>query len=185
MSIDRPSSANRIEITYKGCIYFRTLRGWHTKQGERRPDLDDVLDAELRTIANQSLWVGLSNDGATLVFDPQVQQQSEITVCLWMLEQDRFIDIERASSRGNLRKADPVLHNQAVTAYRASVVVRHRLRVEKIGLTYGGVRVSTRTVPRNTHCWKCQRQLTSEGYPECISCGWILCECGACGCRDK
>lgn len=184
MTSNRKPSDNRREITYKGRIYFLSPRGWHTQQGERRPDLDDILNAELRAIENQSLWVGLAADGTILVFDPKVHQPSEATVSLWAKEQDRFIEIGRASGRADLQKAASDIHDQVVAAYRLSAVVRHRLRIDRIGLTYGGVRTSKKGLPRNTHCWKCTRQLISDGYPECVYCNWILCECGACGCRN-
>jgi hypothetical protein len=36
--------------------------------------------------------------------------------------------------------------------------------------------------PRATHCWSCKSQLNSEMDMACVICGWLLCECGTCGC---
>jgi hypothetical protein len=35
---------------------------------------------------------------------------------------------------------------------------------------------------RITHCWNCSSGLDNSVNPECPACGWIQCECGACGC---
>ena len=35
---------------------------------------------------------------------------------------------------------------------------------------------------RITHCYACKSHLDNAITPECASCGWIICECGACGC---
>lgn len=60
---------------------------------------------------------------------------------------------------------------------------RHKERLEKMGLSYGGVRALTaRRFPRLTHCYACKSALSSFTQSECVMCGWILCNCGACGC---
>ncbi len=35
---------------------------------------------------------------------------------------------------------------------------------------------------RETHCWRCKSHLDSNDDLACVVCGWLLCECGACGC---
>lgn len=36
---------------------------------------------------------------------------------------------------------------------------------------------------RNANCYRCQSFLFSSTHAECAACGWIVCTCGACGCR--
>lgn len=35
---------------------------------------------------------------------------------------------------------------------------------------------------RTADCFKCRRILSSETLERCTRCGWIVCNCGACGC---
>ncbi len=35
---------------------------------------------------------------------------------------------------------------------------------------------------RENFCWKCKLSVNNLDYPECSSCSWIRCSCGACGC---
>jgi hypothetical protein len=35
---------------------------------------------------------------------------------------------------------------------------------------------------RVTHCYSCHHSLDSRKTEKCTKCGWILCNCGACGC---
>jgi len=36
---------------------------------------------------------------------------------------------------------------------------------------------------RWTHCYACKTKLNSRDFEKCPACGWIMCECGACGCH--
>lgn len=66
---------------------------------------------------------------------------------------------------------------------REQKVYRHHLHVEAAGVQYKGYRSGiAHRQPRLTHCWKCQRDLSSLDDIECEVCGWLICECGACGC---
>lgn len=35
---------------------------------------------------------------------------------------------------------------------------------------------------RFSNCFACGNAINNIDYPECESCGWIICDCGACGC---
>ncbi|MEY3788787.1 MAG: hypothetical protein RIQ94_939 [Pseudomonadota bacterium] len=61
---------------------------------------------------------------------------------------------------------------------------RHRAFLEERGIPYQGVRLATkvRNHHRITHCYSCKRHLDNAIMTECVTCGWILCNCGACGC---
>ncbi len=47
-------------------------------------------------------------------------------------------------------------------------VISHQKKVEKY---------------RVTHCWKCNKSLSSHADIICPSCKWISCDCGGCGCN--
>jgi len=36
---------------------------------------------------------------------------------------------------------------------------------------------------RSTHCWKCKTNLNDVDFSVCKTCHWIVCPCGACGCK--
>lgn len=174
---------SRIELEYEGKKYFKSNGKWYSHAGERKPEMDDRLEKALSILKKEKLWVGKINGGLYL-FDDELDSSGN-TVTLWSASKDRYVDIERAHARANAKKVDEIVRSSAIEKYRRSVVVRHRLRIHRMGKQYTGIRTSTRRVPRETHCWSCKRVLTSQGYPECIECGWILCECGACNCGKR
>lgn len=45
-------------------------------------------------------------------------------------------------------------------------------------------RASARHSVRHAHCWKCHQSLSSLQHDECSSCGWLICDCGACRSPD-
>lgn len=68
----------------------------------------------------------------------------------------------------------------------AQTETKHAAHLERIGLKNPGIRKSVRAkAHRITHCWACKESLDNNHDLECIGCGWIICECGACGCGRK
>jgi hypothetical protein len=67
---------------------------------------------------------------------------------------------------------------------KLSLAERHRERLKRLGKEYHGVRPATRDPLRRrvTHCYSCRERLDNSVDIECVSCNWILCKCGACGC---
>ena len=61
----------------------------------------------------------------------------------------------------------------------------HQHRFSSTGAEYLGTRRSTsqQHQKRTANCWDCHSELDSTIDMECARCGWILCWCGACGCR--
>lgn len=41
---------------------------------------------------------------------------------------------------------------------------------------------SKRKKYRETHCFECGAILNSNEHEECLVCGWLECDCTACGC---
>lgn len=40
----------------------------------------------------------------------------------------------------------------------------------------------TRRDKRNAHCYSCTDEINTLDFAICLTCGWIKCHCGACGC---
>ena len=60
---------------------------------------------------------------------------------------------------------------------------RHKRFLQERGLPDNGVRQATnRLRHRVAHCWSCKGELDNFIDVECATCGWIICDCGACGC---
>jgi|AntRauTorckE6833_2_1112554.scaffolds.fasta_scaffold08352_4 hypothetical protein len=47
---------------------------------------------------------------------------------------------------------------------------------------YSQVDKFTKNKARVTHCYSCKHGLDSRKAEKCSKCGWIMCNCGACGC---
>jgi hypothetical protein len=60
----------------------------------------------------------------------------------------------------------------------------HIDRLNSLGVNYGGIR-DAKSNYRKTHCYNCKQYLDGLRYFECLNCGWIICNCGACGCGYK
>ena len=66
---------------------------------------------------------------------------------------------------------------------RLELIARHEAFVAKSGKTYQGFITSSKVRnPRITHCYSCFEDLDSRADVECKACGWLVCNCGACGC---
>ncbi len=135
------------------------------------------------------LWVGQFDDGETVVFDAAAQRGDEPEwVYLWSLETRRLEGYAKDVVRWILRKtADAVCVGSALAEYSAwmqeRTMLNHRQRLEQSGLAYAGASEAGRREPRVTHCWNCHGYLNNGVHLECNICRWIVCPCGACGCR--
>ena len=65
----------------------------------------------------------------------------------------------------------------------------HKINLARNGCEWKGVRKVDMTATgrrhRVTKCWDCKEHLDNAIDLECVACGWILCQCGACGCGYK
>ncbi len=83
--------------------------------------------------------------------------------------------IEREKNLETLRTASSLAGQE--------LAERHMDLVIKSGKPYRGLSRPTGGWRRRvTHCYTCHAHLDNSSDVECVSCGWILCHCGACGC---
>lgn len=60
---------------------------------------------------------------------------------------------------------------------------RHKDYLLSLGKKYSGISISSQSKKhRITHCYNCKEVLDNSTNLECNTCGWIICQCGACGC---
>ena len=82
-----------------------------------------------------------------------------------------------------LARKEPTLINQhPKDRAKDRAELLHRQKLEEMGVSYIGIRSNSTKIHRVTHCYDCKQGLDSTINLECMSCGWILCRCGACGC---
>jgi len=62
-------------------------------------------------------------------------------------------------------------------------IANRRRFLEGIGKAYDSDSAPTKNKPHRTaNCYSCKNKLDNFKTPECTTCGWIVCNCGACGC---
>lgn len=61
------------------------------------------------------------------------------------------------------------------------IIHRHKEFITMKNGVYKGIKINS-SARRSTHCYNCKESISSETHLECNSCGWIICNCGACGC---
>ena len=73
---------------------------------------------------------------------------------------------------------------ERIPASKEIALIYHRERIEARGRTYQGVRAAGLHGRRRTpNCYRCKQELDNAYNVECVECGWILCQCTACGCE--
>jgi hypothetical protein len=150
------------------------------------------------------VWVGMfPNTGAIAVFDTSIKINGVENVYGYVPSRDvmRQFDPEQLKQAVRLlgtAKNIPLAKYYAwqqnngtefVTSERnrveskiAKAIQKHKEYLKKIGKPYSGVNTTTSKRHRVTHCYACKVELDSTCHIECNECGWLICECGACGC---
>lgn len=95
-------------------------------------------------------------------------------------EQQRQEEEQRKQEEKQRRQEE--LERAAQLSPEELLISKHRAHVSRVGVPYLGTRRSTGKSIRKTHCWKCTIPIDNITFFECVSCGWIICDCGACGC---
>lgn len=86
-----------------------------------------------------------------------------------------------------LETDDGISHANEASSWRekriSETIDRHNKWFAEKGLSAPKVSRESNKRHRVTHCYKCKSHLDNAISPECSACGWIICECGACGCQ--
>jgi len=139
-----------------------------------------------------ALWVGRHRTVGLVVYDNTDNGESEF-VTLFYVNEDRFASVRRSMMRegttGNgiapaeAQNAALRFHSFPVRQRQRELDEKNRAFLERLGKAAAGTRPrSNQHQPRATHCYACHGRLESTIEFECMGCGWLLCQCGACGC---
>ncbi len=157
-----------------------------------------------------SLWVGeYSDTGTLLVYDPVLQISEEDQVIVFSLTAKALRKYVRQELRRKITNvsdgsrrayalseyskwreaADPSHLKQAYLdglpefgSSKGVVQDRHEQFLKARGLANFGARSRIGSDHRSANCWRCRSSVNNSINLECGGCGWIICQCGACGC---
>lgn len=138
---------------------------------------------------NSELWAGLRRDTrAVLVWDPLVPHFDAEMIYAFEVANRGVSSYRKSELRPILSKLKGVDRDDAIDEY-AAWTDRHRDRLlgYREYLRKHRVRLSSVREPplgddRKPYCWLCKRRIGTDLALECGTCGWRICECGACGC---
>lgn len=99
----------------------------------------------------------------------------------WLEDEKKYYESRKAFEVN--RKQESIEHVSEAERTRNLTIERHKNDLKNLGKEYRGVRFKRTDIKhRITHCYNCKESLNNLMDIECISCNWIICKCGACGC---
>jgi len=113
---------------------------------------------------DKEYWVGYHNQLGIILYDPlsQVGLESVLKVRFFILDKKHMTKIDPKDIFKNIQTS----LSQNVAALNKAVDLYHDFRSNR----------------RVTHCYSCKSDLNSVDFDICEKCGWIRCQCNACGC---
>lgn len=154
---------------------------WDPSSGEMQAFIADIVRGKIKAQSNRSIaeenikkykkWFNAEGEK----WEKEERNYYESRKRDQETQKQKQLEIERAKAAAQA---------EAERQAQLSPEERHKERLLKLGKTYLGVRKATPNPARRrvTHCWACKEGLDSSIDIECLSCNWILCACGACGC---
>jgi hypothetical protein len=110
--------------------------------------------------AQGEMWVGRHSKTGVVVYDPRAQVAAPSNrVRLFVVAERKMVKFDRETVERQVAMCFPPESESAISTYQ-----------------------QLRSRSRATHCYACKRDLNSVDFHTCERCGWISCECGACGC---
>ena len=80
-------------------------------------------------------------------------------------------------------KATREAEERLMTIVRKQAAANRQRFLKHIGKAEGNDSAPSANKPhRIANCYSCKSKLDNSKTPECTACGWIVCNCGACGC---
>lgn len=140
-------------------------------------------------IEGGKFWVGRHNSRGIVVIPESSMLPNSMSFEVYFVDQDRVVDCNTDIMRQHTTSKN-ITSEEAQKALEAFLTLRDRELQEKNrrflelrGKTFAGTRSRPESLPlRVTHCYACKYGLDSTINLECVSCNWIICQCGACGC---
>lgn len=104
-------------------------------------------------------------------------------VAAYLSRGDQFLQEYLDSIKQN---DDRKAHLRESEEKRTKIVRRRHIKfLKERGCDFRGVSSTSGSASRNTHCYECKMSIDDKWFESCMACGWIICECGACGCGYK
>ena len=144
------------------------------------------------TIRGRELWVGYHHSDDYGVWDPSRASDSQAFVPIYWLNEKTLLEAPRDAVKKGYIKFDDFLNMfgldpaQGLSRFRAAA--ESYLNWEKEEETRKYLEVLDgidKNYYREARCYSCKNEIDSHDYPKCLKCGWIICSCGACGCRYR
>ncbi len=153
-------------------------------------------------------WVGSpANSRMIWVYDALMPHENPNMVYLFSVHSGTMKEYEKSFAQERLRSLLDGSRDEAVRTYiawhgkhshlflaeqaqltekkKSETVERHKRHLANLGLKYRGFQHAELTQHRVTHCYSCKRRLDSDMNIQCVSCSWLICTCGVCGCSYK
>lgn len=151
-----------------GWVYWLAKHPAHGLILFDRFDQDGLLEGSLRVFELR---------GKTTLILPQETLKLETTADV---SDSDFVKLVTAYNEFKALLGKPL---KASTHRPGTIEDRHRRFLREMGLPDNGIRQATvRQQHRIARCWSCTGELDNSIDVECATCGWIICDCGACGC---
>jgi len=155
----------------------------------------------------EQIWVGRWNNAGLMVYDPHVQIAESPCVYLYGVNSGRMRTLDPEMIRPNLTVIrNPQIVQAAIEVYsrwksaeaesfhakesgqlamRREVIKAAREKSRRQEFERRRERVDTLEMKnlRTARCFHCKKSLDSQKNENCSSCGWMICNCGACGCE--
>jgi len=114
----------------------------------------------------RDLWLGIHKEQGPFLYDKQSQSKlKDGVIRLFILKKTRMEIFWKNKVKKDFLKT-----------------VETNLTENKKGIDEYIKRIKNK---RHTSCFSCQKSIDSVNWEICNQCGWIKCECDACGCSWK
>ena len=139
------------------------------------------------------IWIGMV-DGDALVYDPGIQIRDAPHVFIWSRETKSIGKYDPSMLRKHIRRLTDKgqwqdLYEDYMEWKSSNTGILDKWRREQQSYYTERSKIERRFEERLeerdrrvTNCHSCGKTLDNGIELECEACGWILCDCGACGC---
>lgn len=136
---------------------------------------------------NKRLWLGRHLGlGAVIIAEREIRRGGD--------EMDVYVVSERKLSTFKTKVLRSRIQPNGMTDAEAlnalaefdgPVVENHSAYLGRIGKPAANLQEASSSYLRTTQCHRCTSPIDTDFNLECAACGWIVCNCGACGCRSS
>lgn len=140
-------------------------------------------------LSDSGYWIG-KHPTLGLVLIDSAEDPGGPYLSVFIVTQNRMAEFGRDQVDFRGINVSEDVSNDAVRAMQVARLAesldrKHKAFLAKNHLAPADIRRRSELLrPRKPKCFHCHAHLDSAISFECVACGWILCECGACGCTQ-